>query len=157
MRLIAHRGNMEGPNPELENSPDYIFKAMDHGFDVEIDVWGVKGEFQDELWLGHDGPTHRMKDYFGHFDYLGDSRIWYHCKNIEAVVICNEQGHGGTNFFFHDSDDMTLTSRGQFWTYPNKPLLSNNSICVMPELNNQEVPEYIFGVCSDFVMKYVKE
>lgn len=151
MKIIAHRGNLDGPNPELENTPDHIFNAMNHNFNVEVDVWGI----DNELWLGHDKPLHKMGDSFGHYDYLGDSTIWYHCKNIEAVIICDEQGHGGTNFFFHDSDDMTLTSGGYFWTYPNKPLLSRRSICVMPELNNQDVPKHIYGVCTDFPMKYI--
>lgn len=156
MRIIAHRGNIDGPKPELENTPKHLLNALQSGFDIEVDVWGIEGEYQMELWVGHDEPTWRMKDHFGHYDYLGDNRIWYHCKNIEAMVVCDEQGHGRTNFFFHNTDDMTLTSRGQFWTYPNKPLLSANSICVMPERNNQEVPKFIYGVCTDFAMKYIK-
>jgi len=150
MRFIAHRGNVDGVNPELENTPAYLLSAMNSDFDIEVDVWGIDSM----LWLGHDKPLTKMKDNFGHFDYLGSNHIWYHCKNIEAVVICDEQGHGGTNFFFHDSDDMTLTSRGQFWTYPNKPLLSTNSICVLPELTDQEVPNFIYGICSDNIRLY---
>jgi len=28
MKLIAHRGNINGPNPEKENHPDYINTAI---------------------------------------------------------------------------------------------------------------------------------
>jgi hypothetical protein len=38
MRLISHRGNTIGPNPEMENSPLYIQETLDKGFDVEIDL-----------------------------------------------------------------------------------------------------------------------
>ena len=40
MILIAHRGNIDGPNPEMENNPQYIDKAIDSGYNVEIDVRG---------------------------------------------------------------------------------------------------------------------
>ena len=38
MILISHRGNINGPNPEMENNPEYIQKALDLGYDVEVDV-----------------------------------------------------------------------------------------------------------------------
>ena len=59
-RLIAHKGNVEGINTELENTPDYIKEALRLGFDVEVDVWGIDGE----LWLGHDDPKIKMDDHF---------------------------------------------------------------------------------------------
>jgi hypothetical protein len=37
--LYAHRGNLFGPKPELENTPDYIDQAIKFGFKVEVDVW----------------------------------------------------------------------------------------------------------------------
>ena len=38
MIYIAHRGNIRGPNPERENSPDYIDEAIQSGYYVEVDV-----------------------------------------------------------------------------------------------------------------------
>ncbi len=35
MRIISHRGNIEGPIPEKENCPEYINSALAQGFDVE--------------------------------------------------------------------------------------------------------------------------
>jgi hypothetical protein len=40
MILIAHRGNLDGPNPSMENHPDYIDAAINAGFHVEVDLWG---------------------------------------------------------------------------------------------------------------------
>ena len=39
MIFISHRGNLEGPNPERENNPDYISEALERVYSVEVDVW----------------------------------------------------------------------------------------------------------------------
>ena len=36
-RIIAHRGNIGGSNPEVENNPEQIDKCIAEGYDVEID------------------------------------------------------------------------------------------------------------------------
>ena len=54
MHFISHRGNLNGPNKNLENKPNYIKEALDKGFDVEIDVWLSKEKF----YLGHDEPLY---------------------------------------------------------------------------------------------------
>ena len=43
MKIISHRGNIRGPNPEKENRPSYIDCALGNGYDVEIDINTVKG------------------------------------------------------------------------------------------------------------------
>ena len=53
MKLIAHRGNITGRNPDEENSPDYISQAIQKGYDVEVDVWLMDG-----IYLGHDKPQY---------------------------------------------------------------------------------------------------
>ena len=37
MRLIAHRGNINGRNKKRENEIEYILEALNLGYDVEID------------------------------------------------------------------------------------------------------------------------
>ena len=56
MILISHRGNLDGPKPEKENNPKYIWEALNEGYQVEIDVWYDKG-----WWLGHDRPKYKAK------------------------------------------------------------------------------------------------
>ena len=56
MILISHRGNLTGPNKKWENNPEYIRKALDDGYNVEIDVWYENSTF----YLGHDEPTHKI-------------------------------------------------------------------------------------------------
>ncbi len=78
MILISHRGNINGKNTEKENHPDYIDDAIKLGYDVEIDIWVIDGNF----YLGHDGPQYNIS-----LDWLSDriDRLWIHCKNIEAI------------------------------------------------------------------------
>ena len=35
MILISHRGNLEGPNPDIENNPERIRQVIQMKFDVE--------------------------------------------------------------------------------------------------------------------------
>jgi hypothetical protein len=144
-KLISHRGNIIGKNPNRENSPQYINEAIDKGFDVEIDIRSINGSF----YLGHDNPDYLISINF--LEKLKDY-LWIHCKNIEALSILKLDYH----CFFHNIDDVTLTSRGYLWTYPGKEL-GKDSICVMPELSNQS-NEYIFkncvGICSDTISIY---
>jgi len=140
MILISHRGNLEGRVPNMENSPTYIQKALDCGFDVEIDVW-----YKDNKWyLGHDEPL-----YDTDIDYLRNKKFWCHAKNIEAL---GEMLKEDIHCFWHQEDDVTLTSNGYMWTYPGQKLVSK-SICVLPEKNN-DIPKKIYGICSDFIINY---
>ena len=56
MIFIAHRGNLNGPNKEMENKPEYILKALNKDFYVEIDVWYINNSF----FLGHDNPDYKI-------------------------------------------------------------------------------------------------
>ena len=54
MKIISHRGNISGPEPKNENLPIYIDKALEQGFDAEVDLRIIKGKY----FLGHDNPEH---------------------------------------------------------------------------------------------------
>ena len=140
MILISHRGNLRGKIPEYENDPTYIEKALNEGYEVEIDVWYKDGE----LYLGHDEPTYQIN-----FNYLRNKKFWCHAKNIDAL---NRMLKEDVHCFWHQEDDVTLTSCGFMWTYPGKPL-TDISICVLPEKNNEK-PKKVLGICSDFIVNY---
>lgn len=142
MRLIAHRGNIDGPVLEQENSPSYIEAALDAGFDCEVDVWFVDGKYM----LGHDEPQYEIRRQF-----LQLPNLWVHCKNYEAMRELAVIPHL-CNFFYHTDEDYVLTSHGYIWAYPGKPG-TTKTVCVMPEINNASIDGY-WGVCSDYVGKY---
>ena len=141
MILISHRGNIAGPNPEQENHPDYIDNAISLGFDVEVDIWRIKKKW----YLGHDEPQYQIKEDF--FDQHG---LWCHAKNLEAIVEMSK--HPTIHYFWHQKDDITLTSKGYIWAYPGKQPIKD-SIAVMPELYNDDISKCI-GICSDNIKKY---
>lgn len=148
MIYIAHRGNLEGPNPEKENHPDYIKAALDAGFDVEIDVWFVGGKFI----LGHDKPQYEVEE-----EFLYEGYFWQHAKNVEALHQLMEISRfEDINCFYHDTDDCVLTSHGWIWTYPGKKIVGT-AIAVMPEKVLGWDVSKAFGICTDFPKKYSKE
>lgn len=146
MILIAHRGNINGPNPERENTIDYILEALESDYDVEIDVRYIDGQF----FLGHDYPQERCPD-----ELLLDQRVWIHAKDIETLyrleMFLNEyELDYPPNLFFHQSDDVTITTSGFLWTQPGKHL-TPISIQVMPEYVGEEFSTVASGICSDYV------
>jgi hypothetical protein len=143
MIFISHRGNLDGINKNEENRPNYILNALEKNFDVEIDIWYVDGSFL----LGHDKPEFSINE-----EFLNNKKFWFHAKNIDALYQLNTRG---LHCFWHQNDDVVLTSKGFLWTYPGK-YLTNNSICVLPEISNS-LTTVCAGLCSDFILKYYKE
>lgn len=145
MKLIAHRGNVNGHNPDKENHPDYINEAIILGYNVEIDVWFINNKW----YLGHDQPMYEIK-----YSFLLNRKFWLHAKNGDAF---NELLQDCTlNVFWHTTEDWVLTSKGYIWTYPNK-FLYDDSICVLPEQGWLGNIKKCHGICTDFVYKFEKE
>ena len=146
MKLIAHRGLMNGPNSTTENSITQIMLALRYGFDVEIDVRYENNAW----WLGHDAPQWQVD-----YEFLTNSSLWIHAKNLDALSILSNTN---LNYFYHQTDDFTLTSHHYIWTYPGKDLVAN-SVMVLPEKVNSNLSNVrnarCFGICSDFVSELV--
>ena len=144
MILISHRGNVSGLDVEHENRPAYIERAIALGYDVEIDIFFVN----DKLYLGHDEPQYNIS-----IDWLikWKKKLWIHCKDLASLSWAN-QNINEFNYFFHDKDKATLTSKNIIWAFPgNQPL--KNSVAVLPEIFNDNLSQCI-GVCSDEIFKY---
>ena len=139
--------NINGRFESYENEPNYIDLSLSKGYDVEVDVWYVDGQ----LYLGHDKPQYGV-DLRWFRDRL--TNLWVHCKNIEAVLFFKDNQYP-FNYFWHENDTITLTSLNHIWVYPGKQPI-NNSIAVMPELNNDDISQCL-GICSDYIEKYKNE
>ena len=140
MFYISHRGNINGQNKKEENNPEYIKIALEKGYDVEIDV-RCKGT---QLYLGHDYAKYKVD-----ISFLVNKKFWCHAKDVHALDnLMKINAH----YFWHQKDDVTLTSKGYFWTYPGKKL-TKNSICVLPEIDNVKEIDCA-GICSDFIQDY---
>ena len=141
-RVIAHRGNLHGSDPATENSPEQIEKARKAGFDVEIDVWLIDGQW----YTGHDAPRYKVD-----FSFLDQSGHWLHAKNLEALHhLCDERTEVACDFFWHENDKYTLTNNGFIWTFPGQPLPEEFGIAVLPE----DVVDYdvrnAWTICTDY-------
>ena len=144
MKIIAHRANISGPNISNENKISSIKKCIELGYDVEIDIRFFNGY----LYLGHDQP----KDIITKEELLDiKTKVWIHCKNLKAISYFKKIDEE-FNYFWHEKDSYTLTSKGYIWAYPG--VKCENAITVMPELPKEELKDYI-GICSDNIMDYV--
>jgi hypothetical protein len=143
MILIAHRGNIYGPNSETENCEETIDIAIAHDFECEIDIWKIG----DVFYLGHDGPDRKTS-----LSFLEkrSSSLWIHCKNLSALIDLKDR----FNCFFHDNDTYTITSKGYIWGNIGSPMTSQ-TIQVMPEKSNIFSKECL-GICTDFPFEYLK-
>jgi hypothetical protein len=144
MILIAHRGNINGPNPIEENKPEYLLSTIEKGYHVELDLWYINNK----LYLGHDNPQYNINI---EFLLSNKDKIFCHCKNIQALHYMIKNSHD-IEYFFHDNDDYVLTSKNHIWTFPGKEL-TKNSICVMPEWVGKK-PINCYGICSDKIIEY---
>lgn len=147
MIFIAHRGLTDGADSKLENRPEQILKSLDEGFHCEIDVRYIDGRWM----LGHDNP-----DYEVNYEFLEQYGLWIHAKNLDALYVLG--ANKKLNFFWHQNDDFTLTSQGEIWTFPEKPL-TRDSIMLMPEWHDPNFERLNFnclGICSDYVRR-IKE
>lgn len=173
LRLIAHRGLLNGPDPDLENRPEEIDKAINYGFDVEVDVRVISDPSQGDRYplaafLGHDEGQYEVP-----FEWLVERNgvLWIHCKNIETYVTLLNYNYRSSpldqlHLFFHDKDDVTRTSEGYMWYYPGKQVEDrsyNNSYCgsrrvqVMPEWElSTFFPQELSHICTDHPFFYKK-
>ena len=139
MRIISHRGNTNGPNADFENKPDIITNLLNNNIECEIDVWFIDNRF----YLGQDKPQYEINDSF-----LNCKGLWCHAKNLEALYEMNKREN--INFFWHDKDDYTLTSKNIIWTYPGNKT-TNISVIVDLDKNWRNKNYSCLGVCVDWI------
>lgn len=145
IKVISHRGNLYGPDKENENKPFQILLAIGKGFDVEVDLWVE----DNRLFLGHDYAEHEIP-----ISFLRDNKkfLWIHCKNLQAIEWL-KHFLPDSNFFWHQSDDFTLTSKGYIWTYPGKDTTDQSIIVDLTESPAASVDT--FGICTDYPERVV--
>lgn len=147
MKIISHRGNLNGPKPERENSPSYIDTAISMGYDVEIDVRYLNREF----FLGHDAPEYKVS-----MKWLQQrkSKLLIHCKNIDAAYVLSWTD--GFHIFSHKDDPYVLTNQGFLWVHDVcLDLKKENSIIPLfgvEKMGMEFVDLPVFACCTDEVL-----
>jgi len=156
MIIISHRANIVGPNKEKENTMESILHCITrYKLHVEIDIH-VENK---QLCLGHDSfDSNRVVDLevFRNVFLFNRDKLWIHCKNLNALLFCQEF-LPEFNYFGHNNDDFVLTSKGYIFTRPGT-LPGKNVICVMPEMfdtSNIDLTQYT-GILTDYPLLYSK-
>jgi hypothetical protein len=142
MRLISHRGNINGRKPNLENTLEYIDTAIESGYAVEIDAW----EQGTKLYLGHDKGEIEVS-----LDWLLDRNnyLYIHCKNFQALSYLIDHD---LDIFYHEKEDYTIMSNGLIWAH-NIDMV--DELCIIPLLDKKDIENWkerlVYGVCSDYI------
>ena len=146
MKYIAHRGLTKGPNKNFENQPHIVKTALDAGVDCEVDLWVI----DEKLYLGHDEPQYNVTEQF-----IQNPGLWIHAKSL-ATFHWLTASSLDLNYFWHENDSYTLTSKGYIWAFPGKAL-TDRCVMVMPETVDPTllttVDANCYAVCSDWVDK----
>jgi hypothetical protein len=143
VKIISHRGNINGPVPSLENKPVYIDDAIRAGYDVEVDLWYVSGRYL----LGHDTPDYEVR-----LQWLlnRNQDLWVHCKNLQAS---QQLVNRDIRYFCHTSDPYTIVSPKHLWVHELD--LALDTTCVIPLMTMEDLDSFdftnkIYGVCTDY-------
>lgn len=145
MRIISHRGNLVGAEPQTENQPSQIEHVLKTTkFDVEVDIWLI-GE---DWYLGHDRPQYPIS-----FAWMTrySSRLWFHTKNLSALerFILRDVSRN-FNYFWHEDDKFTLTSCGVIWAHPTP-----SRVGILVHLGKGFADkENASGICTDYPLSY---
>lgn len=145
MKIISHRGNLKGIVSNKENRPSYIDCAIGCGYEVEIDIRYINGEF----WLGHDTSDYKItKEWI--LNRIED--LWYHCKNLDAAIELKKL-NPNIKYFCHSQDPYIITSTNHFWVHDLNLKLDEN--CIIPLLDEESVLKFndkiVYAVCTDYV------
>lgn len=158
--IISHRANLTGIEPSFENRIKTIELALKKGFKVEVDV-----RFHlDRIYLGHDEAQELLPA-----NFYGEQKIYFHCKDMKSLLMFQKY-YRGSNFFTHDNDEATITSKGMLWIHPetlpalyadHTELDFTRAIAVLPErkglLYNEDHLKFLgkfYGICTDYPERY---
>lgn len=158
MRIISHRGNLNGPDKTRENEMFYLVEALNKGFDIEFDLW----YFADRFWLGHDNPERSFS-----IDTLmiwtskySNQKFYVHCKNVWALEKMLYFEKSNLIPFFHDADQCILLRDNTIWVHPNAIVSSQSkekSIAVFPTCRSVQYDinldldfKNFYGICTDY-------
>jgi hypothetical protein len=145
MIFISHRGNIDGPIPERENSPDYIDEAIKFGVDVECDV-----RYDNGFWLGHDERQYKVDE---SWLLKRSQHLWLHAKDFESLKLLARH-RSYYRVFWHQNDNFSLVGMHHIWCHGQTDNLKSE--CIIPLLSKDEVINCNYsgfgGVCSDYIL-----
>jgi|688.fasta_scaffold905795_2 hypothetical protein len=145
MLLIAHRGNVNGADPNKENRLSYLEDAINKGYQVELDVRMSRNQ----IYTGHDKPLDLIPN---HWLVKFKKKLWIHCKDVKSLnYFANLNQY---NYFWHDNDAFTITSKGFILSHVNNKIKELSGKFVKINFENKKINGKIIGIMSDYLLKY---
>jgi len=157
MKIIAHRGNLNGPDPARENTIEQAEKCFALGFDVELDAWHIDGN----MFLGHDEPNTKIDPMW---ILRPNHKLWLHWKNTDGLLwamygfefLLNPIF---SNYFMHDNEPFVETTSGAYWLYPGTPITDDMLsapaiVACLPELAPDWDTSQATHICTDYPIMY---
>jgi len=117
MVILAHRANLEGPNPKLENSLEATQRALELGFGIETDL---RRDTDRQFYISHDLQPRTQENDFGRFSELfrkfNDRVIAMNVKELgyeENLVSLQSSGAMGRHSFYFDFELLEPATPGR--------------------------------------------
>ena len=118
---ISNRGNLAGKDPDEENKPDYIEKALEQGVCVKTDVWVIK----DRTVTGTKHPSTGIN-----LNVFNKEKLLIQARNPTALLYLLEEGY---HCYWRESDNLIMTNRNFILSYAGS--IFPKSIIMLPEEN----------------------
>ncbi len=149
MRIVSHRGNLDGPGSECER--ERVDAALAAGFDVEVDVRHVFGK----LMVGHDKPMYELPAQWLEPGLI--DRFWFHAKDARSH---NELGAKGGRVFMHANEPFAIVFPERLkWVHPthNEVMYDRFTkqdaaldVLGYPRLSPSSLEGFPFALCTDW-------
>jgi glycerophosphoryl diester phosphodiesterase len=117
MVILAHRANLEGPNPKLENSLAATQRALELGFGVETDL---RRDENRQFYISHDlQPRTQENDFYLFselFQKFNDRVVAMNVKELgceKDLVSLQISGAMGRHSFYFDFELLEPTTPGR--------------------------------------------
>lgn len=168
MRIISHRGNLNGPEPTFENTflmIDFI-REIYPNFWIECDLWRQK---YDGWYLGHDED--RLTKIQDLSAFLDKGNLLIHVKSdaysyfAMKETIWTKQVNRNIDAFAHDKDPYVTTVFNQIIIHPDHVKgMGGGFLAMLPEktidLDDEKTARYELSgyqaICTDYPLKVAK-
>lgn len=142
--IISHLGNLNGRQPEHENTLPYVRAALDRGWHICIDVLFSGGRFLLPTTQGHQAAPPA---------FFSQQRVWARALTPGTLdALCQVNAH----VVPVSAADFSLTSAQFLWTLPSVEL-TDRSIAVFPEFADASwlADSEPAGICTNYPEKYL--
>jgi glycerophosphoryl diester phosphodiesterase len=143
MVILAHRANLEGPNPKLENSLEATQRALEMGFGIETDL---RRDADRQFYISHDLQPRTPENDFGLFSELfqkfSDRVVAMNVKELgyeKDLIGLQTSGAMGRHSFYFDFELLEPATPGRTQKML-RALAGNDNVGMASRLSDRNEP-----------------